>query len=123
MNLYKTKYLQFGQPPWYDVPEDADDFELPPIEVVPSEPLDGRLVDQDDRPVADAQVIAYYANWLCSTAKTDKDGRFTLRKMLVSIDPDEATYRVKLGIEERRFMRNGGVEIIQADPFVLRVKR
>jgi hypothetical protein len=123
MNLSKTKYLQLGSPTWHDVPDGADGSDLPAIEVVPSKPLDGRLADQDDSPVADARVIAYYASWLCSAATTGKDGRFTLPKMPVSVDPDEATYRVQLGIGETRFMRDGGVQITQSDPFVLRVRR
>ena len=123
LTLAKTKYLQLGSPKSHHVPEDADGFELPAIEVVPSVPVDGRLVDQDDVPVADSEVIAYFDNYLCSAATTDKDGRFTLPKMPVSIDLGEVTYRVALSIGETRFMHDGGVEIIGVNPLVLRVKR
>jgi hypothetical protein len=123
MNLDKTKYLQLGSPKWLDVPSDANNLELPAIVGVPSKPLDGRLVDQSNSPVADARVFAYYDNWLCSTASTGKDGRFQLPKMPVSVDADEATYRVELGVGETRHMRNGGVDIMHASPFVLRVNR
>ena len=73
-------------------------------------------------PVGEAEVIAYYGNWLCSVATTGKDGRFTLPKMPVSVEADEATYRVRVSFGETRFMRDGGVEI-ETDPFVLRVRR
>ena len=123
MSLSKTRYLQLGEPQWHNVPDGADGFELPAIKAVPSKPLVGRLVDQDGSPVADAKIIAYYSNWLCSTATTGKDGQFLLLKMPLSVDPDKATYRVQLGIGETRFMRHGEVEILQVDPFVLRVER
>ena len=123
MNLSKTKYLQLGSPQWHDVPDDADGFQLPVIEVVASIPLEGRLVDQDNLPVADARVTAYYKNWLCSTANTRDDGRFQLPKMPVSVAARDATYRVTLGVGEMRSMRKGEVNIIDRSPFTLRVKR
>ena len=51
------RYLQLGSPKPLDVPDDADGFELPAIELVSSKPLDGRLIEQDDEgPVPDAFV-------------------------------------------------------------------
>ena len=91
--------------------------------MVPAVPVDGRLVDQNDSPVADSEVIAFFDNYLCSTAKTDDDGQFRLPKMPESINLGEATYRVALSLGETRFMDDSGVEIIGVKPLVLRVKR
>lgn len=123
MNLHSTNYLQFGSPRPQQVSADANGFELPPIKVVPSKPVDGRLVDEDGAPVAQAEVIAYYRNWLCSAAKTERDGRFTLPKMPTAVKPEEASYRVVLGVGETRYMRDDGVAIIEGESFSLRVRR
>ena len=123
MNLSQTNYLHLGARRPHNVPQDAVSVVLRPIEVVPCKPLGGRLVDQDDLPVDDAQVFAIYGNRVCSWATSGKDGRFELPKIPLSVEPDKATYRVVLGIGETRYMGDGGVEILQSDPFALRVKR
>ena len=123
LNLSNTKYLQFGRPQPYEALEDEDENEMPPIEVMLSEPLDGRLIDENDQPVADATVIAYHSDSLCSSARTKKNGQFTLPKMPVGNKANRATYRVIFDPEGRRFMNKGEVEIVEASPLVIRVTR
>ena len=89
--------MQLGEPKEYDVPDDADGFELPVIEAVPSKPLDGRVVDQNDSPVADAEIFASYSGWLCSTVKTGKNGRFKLPKMPLSVGAGRSIVSRKIG--------------------------
>ncbi|QDT10931.1 hypothetical protein [Planctomycetes bacterium K23_9] len=126
MNLSATKYSQLGAPKQNEVPEDVPEdeaFELPAIEVVPTEPLQGLLVDQDDKPVAEARVIAYYNNYLCSSATSDADGKFLLGKFPTQIDFKHATYRVVLDEHETRHMRDGDVQIEPTQTLKIQVRR
>ncbi len=126
MNLYKTKYIQLGSPKQNEVPDDVPEdeaFEVPPIEVVPTEPMKGLLVDQDGKPVAKARVITHYKNWLCSSATSDANRKFTLGKMPIGIDFRDATYRVKLDEHETRHMRDDGVQIAPTETLKIQVRR
>jgi uncharacterized GH25 family protein len=119
----EINYVQLNDLPPIEVPEDAGPFELPPIEVVPTKPLRGRLVDRNGNPVADAGIGANHQNNFCSHAESDRDGRFTLSKMPASLDPAKAGYGVELPTGKTRYSCSGDVEVIQTDPLVLRVKR
>jgi|GEM_PF-3335591 len=122
-NLYKTNYLQFGSPKPIEVPEGDGVFEVPPIELVKAKPASGKLISQETgKPIAGVEVITYYDNWLCSSAKTNESGEFELKKIPESVEADELTYRIELALDDLRHMRNGDVKIESSSPVVVSVK-
>jgi beta-lactamase regulating signal transducer with metallopeptidase domain len=60
------------------VPADVDEFALPPIEIAPTTEIEGKLVDQDGRPMADVRVVGKVGDRRHSTGQTDEHGVFTL---------------------------------------------
>ena len=106
-----------------DVPEDAENLELPPIEAAPSKILAGRLIDENDQPVANAQIIGIYQNWVCARATSEDDGTFKFPRMPTEIEPDEATYRVSISVGKSRDRYDGVVEPDQEKTFTIRINR
>jgi len=50
------EYVQLGRP-WdrpVEVPEDAKEFDLPPVEVVSATSIAGRLLDERGQPISNA---------------------------------------------------------------------
>ncbi len=90
---------QTGRQP-SDIPLDAKEFELPTIELIPTLPLAGTLVDAFDRPVEGVQVIVAQQGRVISMGKTDAEGRFTLHVLRgfqvekYSVSSDDPFYRV-----------------------------
>ena len=117
MNLASTNYLQLGSLASIEV-SDASETELEPIEVHPSEPREGRIVDSAGKVIAGVSVNAYYRNWLCSSTTADENGEFRLSKMPKGIESSELTYRVSLTKDERRKIASD-VTVQSNDPFVL----
>lgn len=123
MNLYNTKYVQLGFPKLAEVPDDAEDYEVGPIEAAPTKPAKGLLIDQDGKPVANARVSGYYNNHLFSSGETDAKGEFALKKMPTAIRFDDATYHVRLTRHETRRWSDGDVQIEPGESFTIRVRR
>jgi hypothetical protein len=106
---------QLGEP-WndqYNVPAATEPFDLPPIEVVQTQEIKGRLVDQNNEPIVGVKVNGVSGNRRYGFATTDESGHFTMR-----IPPGvELSYQVWPD-------RSGPIdaEIIEADPLVLRAR-
>ncbi len=77
-----------------EVPEDAKEFELPPIEVLPGKTVSGRLIDEHTRPVAEARILMHDDGELCGAAISDKEGQFTVSGVFPTANPTTATYTV-----------------------------
>lgn len=73
-----------------EVPADAGEFDLPPLELIETVERSGRLVNRADQPIADARVAAVKANRVYASATTDADGRFELR-LPQSLDVEKYT--------------------------------
>jgi protocatechuate 3,4-dioxygenase beta subunit len=115
----KYAYVQMGEP-WlrpYQVPEDAKEFDLPPVEVVPSKTIAGRVIDQQDQPVANSQVSILEGNRRYGFGKSDNNGRFNLTGVPATIDPAKATYQVS---PETGSTGPSATEVITSDPLLLR---
>jgi hypothetical protein len=102
------------------VPEDAKDFELPPIEVAPARIFSGRLIDERGRPVADARLAIIEGDRYYGGGFSEKDGRFTMGDVPAMIDPTKATYQV-LSLKSGGPPGRREAKVIQPDPLVLRV--
>jgi len=101
----------------YDVPADAKQFDLPPIEAVPAKTVAGRIVDQDGRPLAKAHISLHEGDRSYGGGKSDSEGRFVLSSVPESIDPA----KVKYGwTPENGSTMPTDCEILQTDPLVLR---
>jgi hypothetical protein len=111
------KYVQFGEVTC-DVPEEAKDFEVPPLEVVPTKSVAGRAIDEQDRPLAGVRVNIIGKNWRYGFTKTDANGQFNLVGVPVPIDTAKAQYEVFDDSERAKRME---CELIKTDPLVLRV--
>jgi RNA polymerase sigma factor (sigma-70 family) len=62
----------------HQVPGDTEVFNLPRIDVARGVTITGRLVDAEDRPLADVQVYAQEGPQPRGAAKTDRHGDFTI---------------------------------------------
>ena len=60
------------------VPADVETVDLPPLELTPPVKRSGRLVDGENRPVAEADILAIVKDHYSYRAKTDASGAFTL---------------------------------------------
>ncbi|QDT21380.1 carboxypeptidase regulatory-like domain-containing protein [Gimesia chilikensis] len=61
------------------VPAAAKEFQLPTIELAPTFPLAGKLIDAYDRPVGGATILAGTRGKSYSRATSDAEGKFTLQ--------------------------------------------
>ena len=106
-------FEQLGEP-WakpFQVPPNVEKFELPPIEVVGTHSLSGRLVDDKDRPLAAMQVSAVNENRRYGFAETDSEGHFTMRV------PDGVETEIVVFTDKRG---QDAVDVVQKDPLVVR---
>jgi hypothetical protein len=92
------------------VADTAETVELPPIEVVRGVTVTGRLVDAQDRPIADAQLFAGPASTI-----TDRYGDFTMVGVPPGLQP---TYYVNFRLREKSAII---AEIVRENPLLLRV--
>jgi hypothetical protein len=107
--------VQLGEP-WAErhrVPEGVDTFDLPPIEVVKGITIKGRLVDAEDRPVANVMVNGISGNRRYGFGRTDETGSFALSQVPAGL---ELTYQA--WPDDREGPRNA--EIVKAEPLLLR---
>ncbi len=75
-----------------DVPKDVKEFELPLVEVAPVKVVAGRLVDERDRPVSNAQVVVIAEHWDYGYGESNSSGEFTLYDVPTTIDLSKAEY-------------------------------
>jgi RNA polymerase sigma factor (sigma-70 family) len=108
-------FVQLGEP-WAErhrVPEGAETFDLPPIEVVKGMTIRGRLVDADDRPVANARINGLSGNRRYGFGRTDETGSFALSQIPAGL---ELVYQVWPNEHDGP----SSAEVIKAEPLLLR---
>lgn len=91
-----TNYCQLGGPSnrAYDVPEGVKEFDWPPIYLSPTKSISGRVIDQNDQPVASVMISIVDGDAHYGTTRTDANGLFTSKGVPTMIDPGKATYRI-----------------------------
>jgi len=99
-----------------DVPAQASDFDLPPIELVETFERRGKLVDQDNEPVGDIQLSAVVGNRRMSFAKTKADGTFSMWLPENQAIDSYTVFLTHQGPYEK-------AEVISEAPLVLQVRR
>ena len=60
------------------VPAGVETFDLPPVNLIPTVEHTGRLVDRENRPVAEARIDAFGKDRCSYSAQTDESGAFIL---------------------------------------------
>lgn len=114
----------------YDVPNQPDEFTLPPLEVVPTKRIAGRVVDERQRPVAHATVSIVVANRSYS-GKSDVNGRFELVGVPAPVDTATAEYEVRPnGVPRWKVWPDSAVsrrkrlnaEVFKTEPLTIRVQ-
>ena len=81
----------------HHAPPGVEAFDLPAIEVVRGESIKGRLVDQEDRPLANLRVIGSSGNRRYAFATTNADGEFTTNSIPPGVKLD---YKVSINDHE-----------------------
>ena len=73
-------YVQFGDPSKErrTVPADAKEYEWPPIDVVPSIEIAGKLIDRTGKPMANVHINGVGGNRRYGFGNTDENGGFIL---------------------------------------------
>ncbi|MGO9108872.1 MAG: carboxypeptidase regulatory-like domain-containing protein, partial [Thermoguttaceae bacterium] len=112
------EYVQLGEvgnrP--IEVPQDAKVFDLPPVELVPAKIVEGRLVDEHDRPVSDAGIDVIEGNRRYGYCKSDSSGKFSLDGVPTTTSLTNAEYEW--------FTPGAGVphkcEVLKTNPLILR---
>ncbi len=108
--------VQLGAP-WAEkhrVPEGAQTFDLPAIEVVKGHTITGRVVDAQDRPVADVSLNGVSGDRRYGFGQTDKNGAFSLSDVPAGL---EMSYQVWPSQHENPV----DAQIVTREPLVLRV--
>ena len=113
-------HLQSGASPEYDVPENAKDFRAPPLELVPTKGISGRLIDEHDQPVAKMMVWMELDGRGYGYGQSNAKGDFTFRGVPAMIDMAKVKYQASLWNERAEPM---DAAVVQASPLVLRVQR
>jgi beta-lactamase regulating signal transducer with metallopeptidase domain len=97
-----VNYVQLDYPP-YEVPEGAKEYDLSPLNVVPAKIVEGRLIDDQDRPVAEASLFIRGGNLGPSygvrnygSGDSDSSGRFEMSGVPATIDAAKVTYGVRV---------------------------
>jgi len=110
--------------PSYQVPEDAKEFDLPPVEVEPTKSIPGRVVDQQGHPVGNVWISLVDGDRHYGRGMSDKNGQFDVAGVPVTINPAHAKY---VWFPEpgpgRPFVSTmpSQCEILKTDPLILRV--
>jgi beta-lactamase regulating signal transducer with metallopeptidase domain len=118
------KFIQWGSGESFEVPQQAGEFNLLPLELERAKTITGRLVDEQDQPIADAMVNILVENrryGLGKSSKSDVNGQFKLTGVPATIDAAKTTYEVHMPASRQPL----GIkpEIIRTNPLVLRVKQ
>jgi hypothetical protein len=112
------EYVQPGEP-WnrpIGVPEGAKEFDLPPVELVPATRIEGRLVDEHDRPVSNTGIDVIDGNRRYGYGKSDSSGKFSVAGVPTTIDPTKAEYQ--LFTDDNMVSRK--CEVLKTNPLILR---
>ena len=108
-------FVQMGQS-WTErhrVPEGVATFDLPPIEVVRGITIKGRLVDAEDRAVADVKLFGGTQEQAYGFGKTGSQGEFTLSSVPAGL---KLSYKVWVDDHEPPV----DAEILKEEPLLLR---
>jgi beta-lactamase regulating signal transducer with metallopeptidase domain len=106
-------FVQLGAP-WaepHQVPANVDEFELPTIEVVGTREVTGRLIDANDQPLPNTQVLAVKGNRRYGFGKSDAEGRFKMRV------PEGVETKIQVYLERRGSVP---VAVVQQAPLIVR---
>ena len=95
----------------FEVTADAAPFNLPPLEIVEPKVVEGSVIDEKGKPVAECLVTAQAGNRNLGMSQTDDTGSFKLR---VAPDANIERYRVS-----RRSMPQQPVKVVSKSPIVL----
>ena len=114
-------HIQFGASPEYEVPENVREFNAPPLVLVPTKSIAGRLIDEHDRPVANMAGWIQLGDWCHGYLQSNAKGEFTLKGVATTID-------MAKGVIYQASLWNGKSEemdatVVQAAPLVLRLQR
>ncbi len=111
------EFLQLGtsRQQRHAVPADADLFELPPIEVLTTTTVEGRLIDETGKPVAGALVDGRPYG----SGTSDEQGNFTLHRVPPNAGFEGYDVYVREG--DRRLRVTASV--VQERPLILRIDR
>lgn len=99
-----------------DVPKGVKEFDLPPAEVAPTKDIQGRLVDEHDRPVSKVRLWIVGANRHrhYGYGNSDSSGKFTLYDVPTTIDASTANYEWASDTDSNK------CEVLKTNPLVLR---
>ncbi len=115
--MMPDRFVQLGVP-WnepHHVPGEPKEFELPSIDVVRGIKINGRLVDQDARPVANVELRGSSPQRTYAFARTDANGEFTTN----SVPPD---MQLEYSVIVRRHEPPVPSEIVTHEPLLLRTR-
>jgi hypothetical protein len=113
-------HLQFGAWPEYDVPENVREFNAPPLDLVPTKSLAGRLIGEHDQPVAKMMVWMELDGCGYGYGQSNGKGELTLKGVPTMIDVVKGKYQASLWNGKAEPM---DVTVVQASPLVLRVQQ
>ena len=102
--------VSYGKQP---VPATREIVDLPPIELVATIELAGRVIDQLDHPVVGKTVKSSVGDRTYGTGETEANGRFT-----ILASPDKG-FRYQVRSDGGNFV---DAEIVEQDPLVLRIR-
>jgi hypothetical protein len=104
-----------GFRPYYDVPTDAKEFELPPMEAVPS--LAGCVIDQRDQPVANVYIFLLEGNRCTGNGLSHRNGQLNVPYVPASINRANVKYQWKPKFDSTMLSE---CEVLKTDPLILR---
>jgi beta-lactamase regulating signal transducer with metallopeptidase domain len=118
-NVYNKEFSTYQQTgsPWekgIEVPSQATPFDLPPIRLISTLPLKGKIIDQDDRPVAKVRINGVQGNRRYGFGTTNEMGEFVAQiPKTIALDH----YEVWLDDDYTRITPT----VEKTDPLILRI--
>ncbi len=114
------KYVQFSSAISHEIPNQTEEFKLPPLELVPAKSITGSVIDERDQPVANVSVYILVANRRYGFGKSDVNGQFTLVGIPTTLDTAAAEYKVsRVRPLPRKRLES---KVIKTDPLTIRVQ-
>ena len=106
------------------IPDDVENFELPPIELTRAGEVRGLVVSEGAQPVAGAEVVV---NWNSDegrsrrvphrlTVRTGSEGRFVIDRIPLGVDLELSASHHELRTSEPRLSRVGEASILRLEP-------
>lgn len=100
----------------YFIPEGVDYRRLPPFKAVRTQPIEGRLVDDRNQPLANTLLIVTQdRSWLLGGAQTKADGSFCLSGIPIDTELNELSFAIRS--EDLRSYR---LTLVREKPLLLR---